>query len=115
MTELERTAKKIVAEFRLDGEKITMEEALEMAEYELKAKALPKEYQSDDEVKKKKKKGGCNYKASDAKTELFAELLELLTEKHGDSIKVLRDNKLIQLEYGGKIFKIDLIEQRAKK
>lgn len=53
-------------------------------------------------------------KVSTEKTELFAEILQNLQENH-QNVEVLKENKLIQVEINGKIFKIDLIEQRKPK
>ena len=52
-------------------------------------------------------------KVSDEKTQIFNDLLRFLTEKYDFS--VLKDNKLIEISYNGKKFKIDLIETRQKK
>ena len=53
-------------------------------------------------------------KVSAEKTELFAEILQNLQENH-QNVEVLKENKLIQVEINGKVFKIDLIEQRKPK
>jgi hypothetical protein len=53
-------------------------------------------------------------KVSDEKAELFAEILENLTKNH-ENVEILKENKLIQVKIGEKVFKIDLIEQRPKK
>ena len=53
-------------------------------------------------------------KVSDEKQTLFAEILSNL-EYDYEKVEVLKQNKLIQVEINGKIFKIDLIEQRPKK
>ena len=53
-------------------------------------------------------------KVSAEKTELFAEILQNLQENH-QNVEVLKENKLISVEINGKIFKIDLIEQRKPK
>ena len=43
------------------------------------------------------------------------ENLEYFAEESGGKVKVEKENKLIIFEINGKTFKIDLIEQRAKK
>jgi hypothetical protein len=53
-------------------------------------------------------------KVSTEKTELFAEILQNLQENH-QNVEILKENKLISVEINGKIFKIDLIEQRKPK
>lgn len=52
-------------------------------------------------------------KVSDEKTQIFNDLLTFLTENYDFS--VLKDNKLIEISYNGKKFKLDLIETRQKK
>ena len=52
-------------------------------------------------------------KVSDEKTQIFNDLLRFLTENYDFSI--LKDNKLIEISYNGKKFKLDLIETRQKK
>ena len=63
---------------------------------------------------KKTSKKPKTVKTSTEKTELFNEILQNLTENH-QNVKILNQNKLIQVEINGKIFKIDLIEQRKPK
>ena len=46
-------------------------------------------------------------KVSDEKTQIFNDLLRFLTENYDFS--VLKDNKLIEISYNGKKFKLDLI------
>ena len=52
-------------------------------------------------------------KVSDEKTQIFNDLLRFLTENYDFS--VLKDNKLIEISYNGKKFKLDIIETRQKK
>ena len=68
------------------------------------------------DVKKEKKKATKpkTVKVSDEKQGLFVDILENLQENY-EKIEVLKQNKLIQVQIGDKIFKIDLIEQRPKK
>ena len=57
-------------------------------------------------------------KISDEKKELFQSILTNLDRCEGverENIAVLKENKLIQVQIGDKIFKIDLIQQRNKK
>lgn len=63
---------------------------------------------------KKTSKKPKTVKVSDEKVELFKEILENLQENH-QNVKILKENKLISVEINGKIFKIDLIEQRKPK
>lgn len=57
-------------------------------------------------------------KVSDEKQRLFKELFSVISEYCVDengSCEVLKENKLIQVKIGEKIFKVDLIEQRPPK
>ena len=56
-------------------------------------------------------------KISDEKKELFESIVENLTRcvpVEQENIKILKENKLIEVKIGEKVFKIDLIETRKK-
>jgi hypothetical protein len=63
---------------------------------------------------KKRQSKPRTVKISDEKQALFAEILENLKENH-ENVEILKENKLIQVKIGEKMFKIDLIEQRQPK
>lgn len=63
---------------------------------------------------KKKQTKPRTVKISDEKQALFKYIFSELSENF-DNVQVLKENKLIEVEIGGKIFKIDIIEQRPKK
>ena len=63
---------------------------------------------------KKTSKKPKTVKTSTEKIELFTKILQNLTENY-QNVEVLKENKLISVEINGKIFKIDLIEQRKPK
>lgn len=63
---------------------------------------------------KKRQSKPRTVKISDEKQALFAEILENLKENH-ENVEILKENKLIQVKIGEKVFKIDLIEQRQPK
>ena len=54
-------------------------------------------------------------KISDEKQKLFNEIYHSLVEIYGDKVEIIKENKLLTLEVNGKIFKLDLIEQRPQK
>lgn len=54
-------------------------------------------------------------KVSDEKKTLFAEILSNLEYDYKENVTVLKENKLIEVKVGGKVFKIDLIETRPPK
>lgn len=68
----------------------------------------------DIEKEKKKTTKPKTVKVSDEKQGLFANILENLQGNY-EKVEILKQNKLIQVQIGEKIFKIDLIEQRPKK
>ena len=63
---------------------------------------------------KGKKNKPKTVKVSDEKVKLFNEILENLYKYH-ENVEILKENKLIQVKIGEKVFKIDLIEQRMPK
>ena len=110
--ELKALAEKIFKECKKDGEPISMEEAFEMAKMEIDAKGMTNAGKSVDDPNKPKKPR--TVKISDEKKELFESILKNLTRCvpiEQEDIKVLKENKLIQVKIGEKIFKIDIIEQ----
>lgn len=71
-----------------------------------------------DKKERKKSDKPKVVKVSDEKKTLFTEIkenLEYFAEERGGKVTVEKENKLIIFEINGKTFKIDLIEQRAKK
>lgn len=54
-------------------------------------------------------------KVSDAKKELFSEILTNLEDVFRENVQVIKENKLISVKIDDKTFKIDIIEQRPKK
>ena len=113
---------------------LTKEEAIEMwledegyldndeqAELDKKAKdsgILHTIHGAGDKQNRKKSDKPKVVKVSDEKKALFTEIkenLEYFAEESGGKVTVEKENKLILFEINGKTFKIDLIEQRAKK
>lgn len=64
---------------------------------------------------KKTEKKPRTVKISDEKKKLFTYLCEDLFQMYGRNVEILKENKLIQVKIGEKIFKVDLIEQRTPK
>lgn len=116
MKDLNKLAEQIFKECKKDGEPISMEDALEMAKMEIGAKGMTNVGKSVDNPDKPKKPK--TVKISDEKKELFESILKNLTRCvpiEREDITVLKENKLIQVKIGEKIFKIDIIEQRPPK
>lgn len=70
-------------------------------------------HEAGDKVKRKRSTPRT-VKVSDEKQQLFNEITETL-EVSGLEFEILKENKLIQVKIGEKVFKIDVIEQRTKK
>lgn len=70
-------------------------------------------HEAGDKVKRKRSTPRT-VKVSDEKQQLFNEITETL-EVSGLEFEILKENKLIQVKIGEKVFKIDVIEQRNKK
>jgi ParB-like chromosome segregation protein Spo0J len=65
--------------------------------------------------KPKKERKKPEKKVSDAKKELFNEILSDLKDIYKENVEVLNENKLISVRIGEKLFKIDVIETRPPK
>lgn len=112
---VEQLAKQIFDECAKDGEDVTMEEALEMAQMEIGAKGMLRGAKAIDTQPKEKKPKVVQ--VSQEKQELFRTILQNLDRCDGvsrENVQVLRENKLISVQISGKTFKIDIIEHRKK-
>lgn len=111
---MEKELEKIYNAIRKDKDfaDLTDAEILTMAEMELKAKGVKNYVQGVAPSEKAKKPR--TVKISDAKKELFTDLVDFLTETYAD-VTVVKDNKLIEITFDNKVFKLDLIETRPKK
>ena len=67
---------------------------------------------STDEKKNRKPRTS---KTSDEKQALFSEIYQNLKEKFGENVEIVKENKLLTVKQGEKVFKIDIIEQRPPK
>ena len=111
----EKLAKQIFDECAKDGEPVTLEEAREMAEMELKSKENCRRYeQSDKKITENKPKKPKTVKISPEKAELFNLLWEGLNNYY-PNCEILTNNKLISVQINQKIFKIDIVETRQNK
>lgn len=89
----------------------------EQEELDKKASKVKIQHGASADTPKEKKKV-VTHKTSDEKKELFNTILTNLTRCIGvenENIKVLTENKLIEVTLNGKVFKVDLIETRPKK
>ena len=88
----------------------------EQAELDAKAKKVKIDHGASaiDKTEKKEKKPRPKV-ASDEKKELFDEIFSNLSDVYGQNAQIVKENKLITVKIGEKVFKIDIIEQRPKK
>lgn len=112
MKALDLTKEEAIEMYLEDEGYLDNDEQIELNE---KAKKVKIDHQASaiDKTEKKEKKVR-EVKVSDEKQSLFAEIVENLTE-NGRNYQILKENKLISVQIGEKIFKIDLIEQRMPK
>ena len=88
-----------------------LEENEEQVLLNKKASAIAREKVSGEKKADRKPR---TVKISDEKQALFKHIFGELSENF-DNVQVLKENKLIEVGIGGKIFKIDIIEQRKAK
>lgn len=110
MKNLELTKEEAIEMWLEDNEYLDNEEQNELNEKASKVK-ISRGAKADEPTEKTKKPR--TVKISDEKQTLFNVLLERLAES-GYNAEVVKDNKLIQIAVGGKVFKLDLIETRKK-
>ena len=88
----------------------------ELEELDSKAKKVKiQHYASAVDKTEKKEKKPRTVKISDEKQGLFDNIYHFLVETYGDSVEIVKENKLLTLKIGEKTFKVDLIEQRPPK
>lgn len=88
----------------------------EQAELDAKAKKVKIDHGASavDKSEKKEKKPRPKV-ASDEKKELFDEIFSNLQDVYKQNAQIEKENKLIVVKIGEKVFKVDIIEQRPKK
>lgn len=86
----------------------------EQAELDAKAKSVKTNHNAREHAPRKQAKPR-EIKVSDEKKSLFSEILTNLEDVYRNDVEILKENKLIQVKIGNKVFKIDIIEQRQKK
>lgn len=112
LMKLDLTKEEAIQTWLEDNEYLDNEEQIEL---DTKAKKVKIDHgASAIDKTEKKPRTPRTVKVSDEKVALFEILVGNLMENY-ENVDVLKENKLIQVEIGGKIFKIDLIEQRPKK
>lgn len=90
----------------------------ELEELDAKAKKVKIDHGAQATKPRKKSEKPRTVKVSDAKKEFFSQLSQFLTDfsaENDANCTILKENKLFQVEFGGEIFKLDLIQQRKSK
>ena len=90
----------------------------ELEELDAKAKKVKIDHGAQATKPRKKSEKPRTVKVSDAKKEFFSQLSQFLTDfsaENDANYTILKENKLFQVEFGGEIFKLDLIQQRKSK
>lgn len=90
----------------------------ELEELDAKAKKVKIDHGAQATKPRKKSEKPRTVKVSDAKKEFFSQLSQFLTNfstENDANCTILKENKLFQVEFGGEIFKLDLIQQRKPK
>lgn len=107
---------------------LTKDEAIEMwledNDYEIneeqaaldeKAKKVKINHGASSIDKSTKEKKERKVIVSDEKQALFSDIYQNLVDIYGESVEIVKENKLLTVKIGAKTFKIDLIEQRPPK
>lgn len=109
INEIEALAKKIMKECAEDGEPVTIEEAREMAELELKARGINRTTKEDVKAKKPKVR-----KVDAVKGGILAELSQTLTEM-GATDLTTKNEVEVGFKFQGNSYSIRLVKHREKK
>lgn len=91
------------------------EEDEELEELDAKAKAVKIDHGAVADKPRKKSDKPRTVKTSDEKKELFSEILSDLEDVYKENVKILKENKLIEVKINNSTFKIDVIQCRDKK
>lgn len=109
INEIEALAKKIMKECAEDGEPVSIEEAREMAELELKARGINRTTKEDGKPKKPKVR-----KVDTVKAEILSELIETLIDM--DATEVFMENEVeVKFKFRDDSYSLRLVRHRAKK
>ena len=113
---IEKLAESIFKQCEKDGEPVTMAEAVEMAEMEMKANKNIKNYVESTENAEKVAKKSRKRAVSDEKRQIFTDICDFITKNSDyDAFSVEIPYKKMTIRLNGKTFTLDLIEKREKK
>lgn len=94
-------------DYEVNDEQVALDEKAKKVKINHQASAI-------DKTEKKEKKPRV-VKISDEKQALFSDIYQNLVDIYGESVEIVKENKLLTVKIGSKTFKIDLIEQRPPK
>ena len=115
MKNLELTKEEAVQMWLEDNDYLENEEQNAL---DAKAKTVKIQHDAQSKDSRKKSEKLRTVKVSDEKQALFSEIRSNLDDVYhgeGERVTVLKENKLIEVRIGEKVFKIDIIEQRPAK
>ena len=110
---IEKLAESIFKQCEKDGEPVTMAEATEMAEMEMKANKNIKNYVESVENAEKVAKKSRKRAVSDEKKQIFTEVEQFLSENFDVSVEI--PYKKMEIRLNGKTITLDFVEKRVKK
>lgn len=93
-------------DYEVNEEQVALDEKAKKVKINRGASAI-------DKTKKEKKER--KVVASDEKQALFGEIYLHLKEIFGDNVEIVKENKLLTVTQGTKVFKVDIVEQRPPK
>lgn len=111
INEIESLAKKIFKQCADDGEPVTIEEAREMATFELKSRGMARTSSEDEPIKKKKPK----VRKVDTTKEKILKEIETLLAGMGATDTKLNNEVELSFTYNSDNYSLRLIKHRAKK
>ena len=94
-------------DYEVNDEQVALDEKAKKVKINHGASAI-------DKTEQKEKKPRV-VKISDEKQALFGEIYQNLVDIYGESVEIVKENKLLTVKIGSKTFKLDLIEQRPPK
>lgn len=111
MTTIEKLAEQIMRECEKEGEPVTKEEALEMAEMEINAKGV-KRYEQNVE---KPRKTATKVRKVDTEKQFILTGFRAFLEENGAIVEMLKTEAEMNFTFGENDYTIKLVKHRQKK
>ena len=113
MTDRDKLIKQIMRDAEKDGEPVTLAEAEEMADMEIKAKGIKRNERTIDPNAEKKKR---EVKLDETKVAFIKDLSDLLKEtKMGMEVSIVNPQREVSFLINGESYSLTLIKHREKK